>query len=83
MFGSLLEWAGEIRTTDAEATGTGIVYARPEYIEGAVRSLFDRLEREDFLTGPAVSRRGRSSMERLVTSRFAGCRCRKETDPDP
>lgn len=51
MFGSLLEWAGEIRTTDVHATGTGIVYARPEYIGEAVRTLFDRLEREDFLRG--------------------------------
>lgn len=51
MFGPLLGWAGEIRVTDAEATGTGIVYARPDYIAESVRSLFGRLEREDFLTG--------------------------------
>lgn len=55
MFGSLLEWAGEIRITDAEATGTGIVYARPEYIEEAVLTLFDRLEREHFLAGLDVT----------------------------
>ncbi|MCA0180413.1 MAG: Fic family protein [Actinobacteria bacterium] len=51
MFGSLLDWAGELRETDAQATGTGIAYARPEYIPESLRSLFDKLQREDFLTG--------------------------------
>jgi len=32
MLESHLDWAGELRRTDAQATGTGIAYARPEYI---------------------------------------------------
>ena len=51
MFGSLLDWAGELRQTDVQATGTGIAYARPEYIDESLQSLFRKLEREDFLTG--------------------------------
>jgi len=51
MFAPLLDWAGELRTTDAQATGVGIAYARPAYIEESLRTLFDRLEREDFLVG--------------------------------
>lgn len=51
MFGSLLDWAGELRETDVQATGTGIPYARPEYIPESLKSLFRRLEREDFLSG--------------------------------
>lgn len=51
MFGSLLDWAGELRETDVQATGTGIAYARPEYIPESLQSLFRKLEREDFLSG--------------------------------
>lgn len=51
MFGSLLHWAGELRETDVQATGTGIAYARPEYISDSLHSLFRKLEREDFLSG--------------------------------
>ncbi len=51
MFAPLLDWAGELRETDAQATGSGIAYARPEYIPESLRSLFDKLQREDFLTG--------------------------------
>ena len=51
MFGSLLHWAGELRETDVQATGTGIAYARPEYISDSLHSLFRKLERENFLSG--------------------------------
>jgi len=51
MFGSLLDWAGELRQTDVQATGTGIAYARPEYIPESLLPLFRKLEREDFLSG--------------------------------
>lgn len=51
MFGSLLDWAGQLRETDVQATGTGIAYARPEYIPESLQTLFCKLEREDFLSG--------------------------------
>lgn len=51
MFSPLLEWAGELRTGDAQATGVGIAYARPVYIAESLRTLFDRLEGENFLAG--------------------------------
>lgn len=51
MFSELFDWAGQTRETDATAVGTGIAYARPEYIEESARSLFERLGREDYLRG--------------------------------
>jgi cell filamentation protein len=43
--------AGRIRDVDAQATGTGIPYCRPEYIEENLGALFRKLDREDYLSG--------------------------------
>ncbi|UDM10733.1 Fic/DOC family protein [Clavibacter michiganensis] len=52
MFGDLLpEIAGRIRDVDVQATGTGIPYCRPDFIEANLDTLFRKLEREDYLTG--------------------------------
>jgi cell filamentation protein len=52
MFGDLLpNTAGKIRDVDVQATGTGIPYCRPEYIDANLTTLFRKLEREDYLTG--------------------------------
>lgn len=42
--------AGQIRDVDVQATGTGIPYCRPDYIDANLTTLFHKLEREDFLT---------------------------------
>ncbi len=78
MFGSLLDWAGELRETDVQATGTGIAYARPEYISESLQSLFRKLEREDFLSGldsPAFTDRLADRWGELSTggSALLGC----------
>lgn len=49
MFADLFGWAGELRDVNATATGTGIVYARPEFIRGALDDLFAILSRENYL----------------------------------
>jgi cell filamentation protein len=52
MFGDLVPGiAGRIRDVDVQATGTGIPYCRPEYIDANLSTLFRKLEREDYLTG--------------------------------
>lgn len=52
MFGDLVPGiAGRIRDVDVQATGTGIPYCRPEYIDANLATLFGKLEREDYLTG--------------------------------
>ncbi len=43
--------AGRLRDVNAQAVGTGVVYARPEYIQDSLSQLFDQLGREDYLTG--------------------------------
>ncbi|WP_218973401.1 Fic/DOC family protein [Actinomyces wuliandei] len=43
--------AGRLRDVNVQAVGTGVVYARPEYIQDSLSQLFDRLGREDYLTG--------------------------------
>jgi cell filamentation protein len=43
--------AGRIRDVDVQASGTGIAYCRPEYINTSLDALFAKLEREDYLTG--------------------------------
>ncbi|MEJ1816069.1 Fic family protein [Clavibacter michiganensis] len=56
MFGDLLpEIAGRIRDVDVQATGTGIPYCRPDFIEANLDTLFRKLEREDYLTGLDVA----------------------------
>lgn len=52
MFGDLVPGiAGKIRDVDVQATGTGIPYCRPEYIDANLTTLFGKLEREDYLAG--------------------------------
>jgi len=52
MFGDLVPGiAGKIRDVDVQATGTGIPYCRPEYIDANLSTLFGKLEREDYLAG--------------------------------
>lgn len=52
MFGDLVPGiAGRIRDVDVQATGTGIPYCRPEYIDANLVTVFGKLEREDYLTG--------------------------------
>ncbi|MCY1692893.1 Fic/DOC family protein [Curtobacterium sp. SL109] len=52
MFGDLVPGiAGRIRDVDVQATGTGIPYCRPEYIDANLATVFGKLEREDYLTG--------------------------------
>jgi cell filamentation protein len=52
MFGDLVPGiAGQIRDVDVQATGTGIPYCRPEYIDANLTTLFGKLEREDYLAG--------------------------------
>ncbi|RFA13091.1 hypothetical protein B7R22_14345 [Subtercola boreus] len=43
--------AGKIRDVDAQATGTGIPYCRPEFLEDNLGAVFRKLDREDYLTG--------------------------------
>ncbi|WP_254789363.1 Fic/DOC family protein [Curtobacterium sp. YR515] len=43
--------AGRTRDVDVQATGTGIPYCRPEYIDENMAGLFRKLDREDYLTG--------------------------------
>ena len=54
--------AGRIRDVDVQATGTGIPYCRPEYIEENLGALFRKLDREDYLTGLT----GREFADRLA-----------------
>jgi cell filamentation protein len=52
MFGDLVPGiAGRIRDVDVQATGTGIPYCRPEYIDANLATVFGKLEREDYLAG--------------------------------
>ncbi|MBT1633259.1 Fic/DOC family protein [Curtobacterium flaccumfaciens] len=52
MFGDLVPGiAGRLRDVDVQATGTGIPYCRPEYIDANLSTLFGKLEREDYLAG--------------------------------
>lgn len=52
MFGDLVPGiAGRLRDVDVQATGTGIPYCRPEYIDANLSTLFGKLERENYLAG--------------------------------
>lgn len=52
MFGDLVPGiAGRLRDVDVQATGTGITYCRPEYIEANLTALFGKLDRENYLVG--------------------------------
>jgi cell filamentation protein len=43
--------AGRIRDVDVQATGAGIAYCRPDYIQDSLIALFGKLDREDYLVG--------------------------------
>jgi len=47
LFSDVFTWAGRLRDVDATATGTGIAYCRPEFIEANLDSLFMSLKRND------------------------------------
>lgn len=49
LVGDLYEWAGEIRTTDTQAMGTGVAHCRPEFIEAFAAEVFARIAADDFL----------------------------------
>ncbi len=51
LFGELYEWAGELRETDREARGTGVIHCRPEFIGTAADDVFGALQAEDLLAG--------------------------------
>lgn len=54
--------AGRIRDVDVQATGTGIPYCRPEFIDENMDALFRKLDREDYLSGLT----GREFADRLA-----------------
>ncbi|WP_245741693.1 Fic/DOC family protein [Herbiconiux ginsengi] len=54
--------AGRVRDVDVQATGTGIPYCRPEFIDENLRTLFGRLDRENYLAGLS----GREFADRLA-----------------
>lgn len=50
-FGDVFTWAGELRTTDVQAMGTGVPYCRPAFIRPEVERLFAVFHAEDYLLG--------------------------------
>jgi cell filamentation protein len=55
--------AGRLRDVDVQASGTGIPYCRPEFIQEHLSALFNALDEEDYLTGLT----GRAFADRLAT----------------
>lgn len=51
IFGQLFDWAGQIRDVDTAAGTTGIVYARPQYVDSALEDMFGALSRDSYLQG--------------------------------
>lgn len=51
LVGELYEWAGELRTTDTQAMGTGVPYCRPEFIEAFASEVFSGIAADKFLKG--------------------------------
>ncbi|WP_125614498.1 Fic/DOC family protein [Specibacter cremeus] len=51
LVGDLYEWAGEIRTTDTQAMGTGVPYCRPEFIQEFAREVFAGIAKDKLLAG--------------------------------
>lgn len=49
MFFELFSWAGQVRDVDTGAENTGIIYARPAFIESELATLFRTLESENYL----------------------------------
>jgi cell filamentation protein len=59
LVGDLYEWAGELRTTDTQAIGTGVAHCRPEFIEAFAKEVFGGIAADDFLRdllAPAINR---------------------------
>ncbi|NGN84902.1 hypothetical protein G6N77_15785 [Arthrobacter silviterrae] len=40
LVGDLYEWAGELRTTETQAMGTGVAHCCPEFIEAFSKEVF-------------------------------------------
>lgn len=51
MFRDVFVWAGELRTTDTQATGVNVPYCRPEFIRESIGTLFRKLDQENYLSG--------------------------------
>lgn len=51
LVGDLYDWAGEIRTVDTQAMGTGVPYCRPEFIGPFVQDVLAGIRDEDWLRG--------------------------------
>lgn len=49
LVGDRYEWAGEIRTTDTQAMGTGVAHCRPEFIETFAKDVFAGIAADNFL----------------------------------
>lgn len=49
LVGELYEWAGQIRTTDTQAMGTGVAHCRPEFIEAFAKEVFAGIAADNFL----------------------------------
>ena len=49
LVGDLYSWAGEIRTTDTQAMGTGVAHCRPEFIEAFAGEVFAGIAADNFL----------------------------------
>ncbi|WP_113716341.1 Fic/DOC family protein [Arthrobacter dokdonensis] len=52
LFGELYPWAGELRQTDKEARGSGVVHCRPEFLETTAEDVFGALRDDILLDGP-------------------------------
>lgn len=51
LFHAVYPFAGQLRDVDAQATGTGIPYSRPEFIPAQARTIDEALRRDDYLRG--------------------------------
>jgi len=49
MFGRIFEWAGKVRDVDTVAGNTGIVYARPQFIDDNLTDMFRELANDESL----------------------------------
>ena len=56
MFGQLFDWPGQVRDVDTAAGDTGIVYARPQFLDAALDEMFTALKRDEYLLGVSSSR---------------------------
>jgi fido (protein-threonine AMPylation protein) len=49
MFSRLFDWSGQVRDVDTVAGTTGILYARPAFIETGLAEMFTLLARDESL----------------------------------